>query len=158
MRGLFFGTIAPGRIRCGREEIMGRTRKMRHFPMLVASLLAGCATATSQRAADPLILYSSAYATGAYGFSCYPAQYRGGPGEPRIERMREALRDRRLRVRERLIAQYGEARIEEIERAYAEEERGVYRSPGCDLDDTARARERYRHLLQRLEGRLGLAT
>lgn len=131
---------------------------MRQSLILLGFLLAGCVTAPGLRAADPLTLYGAAYATGAYGFSCYPAAYRGGPGEPRIERMREALRDRRLRVRERLITQYGEAGIDEIERAHQEAERGIYRSPECDLDDTARARERYRHLLQRLEGRLGLAS
>ena len=123
---------------------------MRPSAFLLFCLLAGCAAARERATADPLALYGDAYATGGYGFSCFPARYRGGPGDPRIERLREALRARRLRVRERLAARYGEARLAEIEREADAVEDGVYRT-GCDLDDTAHARTRYLHMLERLE-------
>jgi len=125
--------------------------------LLCCAVLAGAAGAAKamRPAPDLLDLYAQAYAEGAFGFSCYPALYRGGPGHPRYERMRRALHHRRLRIRDRLVAEYVAERIETIEREHDEAEHGVYRT-GCDLAETERARQRYRQMLQTLGQRLHL--
>jgi hypothetical protein len=124
---------------------------------LAASVLSGCLAGHARigTGVDTLALYGEAYATGAVGFSCTPAVYPGGPGDPRYERMRHELRDRRLRVKERLALDVGVAAIEKIEREQDEQEHGIYRT-GCDVQETDEARFRYRTLLSELERRTGL--
>jgi hypothetical protein len=119
--------------------------------------LAACASGNGRIGAgvDTLDLYADAYGWGALGFSCYPALYVGGPGDPQYERLRHTLRERRLRIRAVLVAEFGAERVDEIERVSDEQEHGVYRT-GCDLDETARARLKYRRFLHALEIRARL--
>lgn len=145
---------------CARSRIVGRKGAMASPKWVVALLscaLSACAAGSGRIGAgvDTLDLYAEAYGAGALGFSCYPALSVGGPGDPLYERLRHALRERRLRVRAVLVAEFGAERVEEIERASDEQEHGVFRT-GCDLEETERARLRYRRLLRALEIRARL--
>jgi hypothetical protein len=134
---------------------MGRSLMARLLPLLLAGLLAGCATAPAGATPDLLTLYDELVEARQHGFSCYPAAYRGGPGDPRIEALGERLGQRQRRVRERLVARFGAARIDEIENAIVEQEHYIYYTR-CDLDDTARARKRYGRLVRAMERQVGL--
>ena len=120
--------------------------------VLVSFTLPSCAAGGWRAGAgvDTLDLYADAYASAGLGFSCTPPLHEGGPSDPHYDFMRRALRERRFRVRERLVAEFGAARIDELERTADEQEHGVYRT-GCDLDETARARTWYQRVLHELE-------
>jgi hypothetical protein len=127
---------------------------------LCLALLAGAAPGRAQRGSAredletmPILdLYSVAYGRGAVAFSCTPAVYPGGRERPGYESVRRKLRARRLRARARLVAAFGGAPLEEIERAHAEEEHSLYRT-GCDPRAGVQGRASYRRLLAILERR-----
>jgi hypothetical protein len=122
--------------------------------LLAGILAAGPAAAREPERRDVLDLYGDAYSAARLGFSCTPAAVPNGPSVPDYERMRLALARRLERVAERLSVLSGRSRIDAIEREIAGQETGVWRTGGCDLEQTRRARLRYGRILRRLEKRL----
>ena len=103
-----------------------------------------------------LALYRHAFSEAVVGFSCVPAAYPGGPIAPAYVRLRQALKERRLRVRSVLAERVGIANLDRVEREIEKEaalmEAEVHIS--CIPRDTERARRRYARLLSTLERRL----
>ena len=143
--------IAEG-VALWKESAMGSRAPL---VLLLAGILAvGPAAARTDERRDVLDLYGDAYSAARLGFSCTPAAVPNGPSVPDYERMRLALARRLERVAERLSILTDRSRIDAIEREIAEQESGVWRTGGCDLEETRRARLRYGRILRRLEGML----